>query len=538
MTEYQVLSDGQFVYGPNMRGFVLQDYLELNAPHLSSYAGELYGRAEYYSINPRIYLTMMEMRSQAISMPKNEEMQDFLGLKTGDLNSQIEYLSDAMLNAYYLHINVYTSLPVAQRKLEPLLTPSGSRIVVSPETNAGTYAIIAGFAALDVHDLSAILDRDDPNGFFKTYVKLFGVSPINENNSIYGNVSMASPAVPPATLLQLPFLRGLSWKFGGVHDTSGGGGVGTPLNDASSLDFYPSGSVWNIDTSNMWVVAAASGIPTKFSACGFKVSHSGIINQGWETTYYHLENIQNYAGSININDKIGVIANTLAEAVCTGGSASGPHVHFSLKYNGVYVAINGTALSGWYVNCTAGNGCLTNYDVNPSHMWIERGGIKKYPFNSFVLSEAPPLPLSFIISGNTGVDGVTLSYLDGTTKTVVSGEDGSYSITVPYGWTGIVVPIKPYYEFSPAERVYSSIVMDYVSQNYTATVNPVISGTVGVSGVTLSYTDGTAKTVTSAADGSYSFSVPAGWTGTLTPTHTCYTFSPVNRVFSVAVATN
>ncbi len=61
----------------------------------------------------------------------------------------------------------------------------------------------------------------------------------------------------------------------------------------------------------MWVVAAASGIPTRYSDCGFKISHSGAVNTGWETTYYHLEGAKYLSGSINQNDKIGVIANTL-----------------------------------------------------------------------------------------------------------------------------------------------------------------------------------------------------------------------------------
>ena len=53
-----------------------------------------------------------------------------------------------------------------------------------------------------------------------------------------------------------------------------------------------------------------------------------------------------------------------------------------------------------------------------------------------------------------------------------------------------------------------------------------ISGNTEISGVTLSYTDGTPKTVTSQADGSYSLTVSSGWTGTVTPAHACYTFNP------------
>ena len=59
-----------------------------------------------------------------------------------------------------------------------------------------------------------------------------------------------------------------------------------------------------------------------------------------------------------------------------------------------------------------------------------------------------------------------------------------------------------------------------------------ISGTVGVAGATLSYTDGTAKTITSQPDGSYSLPVSNHWAGTVTPTHTCYTFNPANQSFS------
>ena len=76
---------------------------------------------------------------------------------------------------------------------------------------------------------------------------------------------------------------------------------------------------------------------------------------------------------------------------------------------------------------------------------------------------------------------------------------------------------------------------NFFTQNYAATANPVISGNVGVSGVTLSYTDGTAKTVTSAVDGSYSLSVSGYWSGVVTPSHSCFTFNPVSRsYFSVA----
>jgi len=80
--------------------------------------------------------------------------------------------------------------------------------------------------------------------------------------------------------------------------------------------------------------------------------------------------------------------------------------------------------------------------------------------------------ISFTISGNAGASGVTLSYVDGTTKTVTSAADGNYSLSVPPGWSGTVTPSHPCYTFSPASRTYTNVIANQTSQNYTATFNP------------------------------------------------------------------
>ncbi|MCU0285665.1 MAG: hypothetical protein MUF15_04625 [Acidobacteria bacterium] len=63
-----------------------------------------------------------------------------------------------------------------------------------------------------------------------------------------------------------------------------------------------------------------------------------------------------------------------------------------------------------------------------------------------------------------------------------------------------------------------------------------ISGNAGAVGVTLSYTDGSAKTATSDGSGNYSFRVSYNWSGTVTPSLTGYTFAPVNRTYTNVVA--
>ena len=139
---------------------------------------------------------------------------------------------------------------------------------------------------------------------------------------------------------------------------------------------------------------------------------------------------------------------------------------------------------------------------------------------------------TFTISGNTGVAGVTLRYTYGTPRSVQSDGSGNYSITVPYNWSGTVTPSKIGYLFAPVNRTYSNVVANQVGQNYAAIPLYSISGNAGVAGATLSYTDGTPRTVLSQVDGSYSLTVPAGWSGSVTPTHACFTFSPASRNYT------
>lgn len=59
-----------------------------------------------------------------------------------------------------------------------------------------------------------------------------------------------------------------------------------------------------------------------------------------------------------------------------------------------------------------------------------------------------------------------------------------------------------------------------------------ISGNTGVGGVTLSYSDITAQTVTSNGSGDYSLTVNSNWSGTVSPSLTGYVFTPPSRSYS------
>ncbi len=402
------LSDGQFVYGPNVGRFDVKDYLHAHATHLAPYAEALYGRAAYHSINPKVYLTLLELHSQLLSRPNPRTLENPFGLKGSGFLAQIDELSTKMTAAYYAHLYKYSAQPFATRNMDGFLTPGGSLIQPNAEINAGTYAILAGLAAINTPNVDRLLDNSQPDGFYQTWQHLFeNDDPLDERNRI--SIPQKDSLVAPTSLLQLPFQRGLAWKFGGVHDSSGCSGLGTSgcdFTDASAMDFYPIGSTWGMDTSAMWVVAAGAGTPTRVSNCYFTVTHA----DGWATSYYHLENTQVYAGLVAQNDKIGVIANSQAEATCNGGAASGPHVHFWLRHNGANVAINGTDLSNWYVH--AGR---WSYDTDPNYMWLERSGAKKYAYGDTVLSEAPSIVYKTITLTSGPSDGFVLESAETST---------------------------------------------------------------------------------------------------------------------------
>ena len=147
------------------------------------------------------------------------------------------------------------------------------------------------------------------------------------------------------------------------------------------------------------------------------------------------------------------------------------------------------------------------------------------------------LPITYTISGNAGIAGATLSWMDGTAKTAIADGTGAYTFIVSYNWTGTVTPSLIGYTFSPINLGYTNVIADQLSQNYTATpITYTISGNAGNAGVTLSWMDGIAKTATSDGTGAYTVIVSYNWSGTVTPSLTGYTFSPTNLGYANVLA--
>ena len=139
----------------------------------------------------------------------------------------------------------------------------------------------------------------------------------------------------------------------------------------------------------------------------------------------------------------------------------------------------------------------------------------------------------YFIGGNIGVSNVTVNYTGGSTTT---DSTGRYMFPVSPGWSGTVTPSKPGYSFSPVSRSYSNLNADQLGQGFTASQFYSISGDTVVGGATLSYTDGAPKNVISQGNGNYTLSVTGGWTGIITPSHPCFSFSPVSKGYTNVVS--
>lgn len=197
--------------------------------------------------------------------------------------------------------------------------------------------------------------------------------------------------------------------------------------------------------------------------------------------------------------------------------------------------------SGWSGTVTPSDPCYTftpaSVSVGPvtSDITQDFSGSLHTLTISGVISDGPPIyagdtllnPLSGVL--------VTLS----TGGATVSAGNGSYDLTVPCGWYGTITPIKVGWEFTPSSRYYPEPISDdQTEEDFTGNATSTkytISGQVtdaggraGMDGVAVEFFDGVSiHTETTAGGGYYSYTVPAFWTGTVTPTLAGYSFVPV-----------
>lgn len=187
---------------------------------------------------------------------------------------------------------------------------------------------------------------------------------------------IVTDAAAPANFLRLPWTVGQTgWSFNGVHTTTGGCGTAPCSAPQSSIDFSLGWPVWGTDTSSARVLAAMDGTVSKFSSCNLRVTNSN----GWAVNYYHLDAaLVNTGDVVYAGQPIAIYATVKTQALCDGGSSTGPHVHFTLLQNGLERALDQTELSGWRVNSALST---ADYDSWCSRMNLSRSGITACAYN-------------------------------------------------------------------------------------------------------------------------------------------------------------
>ena len=201
------------------------------------------------------------------------------------------------------------------------------------------------------------LSPDQPTGFIGIFGALFPRGDLDDGDQRHQTRS----SLPPDDLFQFPFPLGATWAFGGPHSWAG-----NDIPPFSSMDFFAGGATCQAPP-NLYSVVSAGGTAIRPYGyeCWLDVDHGG----GWSTSYYHLQNSIDPQGSqLNQNSSLG----TIACEICAGGWSTGPHVHWSLKYNGAYVSLEGVKASGWTIHVGP-----ESYNTGS----IERDGVSLDPWN-------------------------------------------------------------------------------------------------------------------------------------------------------------
>ncbi len=139
--------------------------------------------------------------------------------------------------------------------------------------------------------------------------------------------------------------------------------------------------------------------------------------------------------------------------------------------------------------------------------------------------------ITLIISGNVGIEGVTMHGLPGDP---LSDSKGFYQATIDYGWSGRVTPLKEGYKFGPPYQPYTNIVRDMMHQDFEPVpITREISGDINIAGILLKGLPGAPVTD---KEGRYSAKVEYGWSGIVKPVKEGYELTPPSRTYSAVKA--
>ncbi|HEX9679885.1 MAG TPA: LysM domain-containing protein [Anaerolineales bacterium] len=334
-----ILPDSEVVNGPGAVGFDVRQEIERRTGFIAGLSDYAYRRerpawdvvqsvAVAYSIHPRLLLTLLEHRTQALTLPFAEGDGTVYPLgypstRYRGLFRQLLWVAERLNEGYY---------GWRSGRLKEFETSDGLIVRPDPWLNAGTVAVqyaLAGMLPKEEFEVAV-----SPAGLFTTYVRLWGDPFALAVELIPGNLQQPE--------LGLPFLPNRIWEFtGGPHSS-----WGTTL-PWGALDFAPPAVATGCAESGEWIAAPAAGVIVRSRDAAVVLDLDGDADDrtGWSLFFYHVSDRDRTAAGTELER-----GGAIGHPSCEGGQASGTHFHVARRYNGEWLSVIGPpafVLDGW-----------------------------------------------------------------------------------------------------------------------------------------------------------------------------------------------
>lgn len=339
-----------------------------------------------------------------------------------------------------------------------------------------------------------------------------------------------------AALVLPQALHGVIQQYTVSGTVADGGGRGV---DGVQINYGQGQNVWTAGGGyySFTVSAGWQGTLTPSDSCySFTPGSASIGPVNADTVQDFLANLHTYTISGTTVDDTTPVPNPISGVLLT---LSVDGIPFDTDYSDGFGFYSFTVPCG--TSCTV-TPMKAGWGFDPTSRNYNEGGVDHdYTDQDFVgTASTTTFTISGRVtddSGRVGMDGVTITFFDGTAPhTEITSGGGYYSYTVPIYWTGTVTPSLNGYSFSPTFAsvgpVTTGITRDFVATAATYLISGVVTDDESnpIQGVTMTLSGGGTRTTD--LNGLYSFTVRHGWSGYVRPSRAGWTFLPTRRDYT------
>jgi murein DD-endopeptidase MepM/ murein hydrolase activator NlpD len=349
-----LMPDDRFTYEPNFTSIEIQNFLQQEPGILKSYRtklGDLSVPAAQaiddasigmlYSVNPKILLTLLEIKVHLISNPSPlpELLDHPFGAPhslQGGLQPELAWISTLMQNSYQSYI--------AHQQQQQVVFADGTIYTLPSSPNAATFALQTALAQLSTNEAEFLhLIDQNPGSFLNVFQRFFGdpqsmslhVAPSAITPFLYKPLSGTAN---PGSFLDHNGAKNLLRRFDGITNFS--------YDNHSGTDFPKPSGTPVLAAANGTILTVrinyTEGTPSQWCSVNYSPVTGIVIRhvQGGEefkTSYWHFS-----PGAIAVNPRTGrqfaindqVLKGDVIGYSGTTGCSTGPHLHFGVDRAG------------------------------------------------------------------------------------------------------------------------------------------------------------------------------------------------------------